>query len=467
MKTFLALLLLLNSALLAGVAPGIDTGTVALYKFENNANDSSGNGHTLTSTSPAVPFVTSPAYEGTYATGTFTTSAYYTLPASLVNALKNKSTYIIECYVYWLSLDAAQQMIFVLDAGGHHLSLETKNTTGLEIQQNGGFTPSTGLTLTTGEWWYIAVTNNGTNMKVYASKASAISQTPLGNLNALPSLTLSGSLSGGAIGIYTGSLNLPLTAYVDKFRFSTVIPATLPTADMKSLPFNVGQRIPSNTLAYRPMNNDTADIVDGVNTYPVVLNANAPAYVSGPGLPPGGGYSTGPYAASTGTTWIEQAPLRSIFGGLSTWSVEFDIYSTDYSGNPVLAMFGTNGNVADWWLIQAFTSGKLRMSVNADALNGASTATNLFPTSTWLHVAWERDGNTLNGYICPSDTTTTTPAITLDVTGRSNTNVPTFQYGQYYMANTNNFSGYMKNFQISNRAYKRYPSVDRPMKVTR
>jgi hypothetical protein len=84
--------------------------TTALYHFENNPNDSSGNGYNLINT--GCTYVTSPAYAGTYAAYGTDNHSNMTFPDDLMTHLKGLSYWKWTWYIYCPTITNEQDMFF-------------------------------------------------------------------------------------------------------------------------------------------------------------------------------------------------------------------------------------------------------------------------------------------------------------------------------------------------------------------
>lgn len=475
MRFILPLLLLFTTQLNAELIGLYWSGRVpfAASQPENSYSDGSGKGNGLIPNFGMVPtYDSSIIYEGSYSATSFGCCVPENNTVGLGRAITTTGKMRFESYFYFSNLSTEKALLTAYTPAPYSkFWYAAIKTDGAPQITNGVTSMVSGVagTVVAGRWYYMSFEAiSGTSTTLYIS---GVTETPKVSVSTTSEPFITGFNMGLQIGRRAwDGLALCSNCYFDSFAISNDTDAERPHPAMR--PFqtktNVSQKIPDGTIAYRPMNNATSDVAKSVgkNMFPVALNTIAPAYVLGPGNPPGGGYSTGPYSAGSGTSWVEQAAMRTLFGGLTEWSVEFDVYSSDYSNQPVLSMFGTNGDINNWWAIQAVTGGAVKVYANTSfSVTGA--ATGLFPTNTWTHVAWEREGNEVRAYVCPSDSSTTTTAVTFDVTGRTQTNIPTFQYGNYYLGTGNNFNGYMKNFQISTKAYKRYPSVSRLFRVVK
>jgi hypothetical protein len=221
MKALALILCLLAGNLGAALA----SGTKALYYFENNGNDESSNGYTLT-TVGTVPYTTTAPTppQGTYSVGTFSDANYFTAPAGLRTALSGAQYYSIE--FYWSKTANVGSEIVMCGQDGTTFWFDWFNDGKIYFVRIGTTNLVSGILSPLSQFYHVAVTNDGTNGKLYINGSVVAT----GASYTLPTLT---SLFIGRY--FTGGASADVSK-VDKMRFSTYasagdVPTVFPIAD--------------------------------------------------------------------------------------------------------------------------------------------------------------------------------------------------------------------------------------------
>jgi hypothetical protein len=217
--------------------------TVALYNFENNALDSSGNNYSLTNTG-GVNFNTTPAPipQGLYdAGGNFSPTTRFQMPSSGTPApgtfyfdFAGLSAYTVEFYVYMNSL-ATMDVFQIYDDNSFQYGLFVRlNSDGsITYYSNGSANGlvSPGGVIAAGAWYHVAITTDAVNKKIFVNNV----------------LRATGPQSGGtplvvSRQLFIGQVFVPLNGFLDQFRFSNVARTSFPTIDPPASAFDERRR---------------------------------------------------------------------------------------------------------------------------------------------------------------------------------------------------------------------------------
>lgn len=220
MRLLLAIFLLATAGLGAAIAPN----TVALYEFENNALDSSGNGYHL-ATVGSVGYATS-AHDGAYSMSYTAAGVELSSTASaLATALSSMTAWTVEFWWfrtaatrstnnYILSCNSAtyRPYIQIGDAASDFLSIGITSDTRLAYAL---------AAQTDGEWHHVAFTGDGSGRKIY-----------LDNVKVAEDATASSwpSVTALKVGSYF-TIATAKSAWIDSLRISNVVRTSFPTVD--------------------------------------------------------------------------------------------------------------------------------------------------------------------------------------------------------------------------------------------
>lgn len=226
------------------------TNLKAYYKFENNANDSSGNSHTLTdigtptydSAADSVPFtyymeadwdnLTSLDLESTSSQYAYETSA------SSTGLDMGSGDFTVEAWFKLESTGAYKGIFFNGGggAGGKRYLLHVTDAEKLEGQIDDDTTAISitgGTTLSVGIWYHGAVVRDGNNLRLYlngVSDAAAVDITGYGSLDSSDAVTVGAEQTVGNV----GNSN-PMDGKIDSVRvFNDVRTATEIASDLKT-----------------------------------------------------------------------------------------------------------------------------------------------------------------------------------------------------------------------------------------
>ncbi len=202
---------------------------IAIYDFNNNYDDSSGNGYNLV---PAgtVPFATTPLpYIYTYSAGVFSDANFYWFPAGLNTALSSQPYIFFQTYVYvdsWVT----QPVIFYITIDGQRTFIELLNTGSVFFRWNAVTMQTAVNAIALKKWHYVAllITSGSADSKIWVSDASSVSSTPAVTNNFSTSI---GTIANGMIGRYGLSTGLYLNGYMGNAWILNESPSAFPVGN--------------------------------------------------------------------------------------------------------------------------------------------------------------------------------------------------------------------------------------------
>ena len=212
--------------------PFPDANSVALYDFENNALDSSGNGFSLSILgAPGFSLTPTPIPQGLYCGGgAFTGADFFYMPydpapapGTFYDDFSGLTAYTIEGYIYVNSLALSQDVMMIYDDNSLQYGLLIRiNTDGsLSYFSNGIaniLTTAAGV-ITASAWYDIAVTTDAVNKKIYVNNVLVATAAQTG-----------GTPSGIGKQVTIGNTGFSaIDGFVDQFLFSNVARASFPT----------------------------------------------------------------------------------------------------------------------------------------------------------------------------------------------------------------------------------------------
>jgi hypothetical protein len=218
----------------------IAPGTIALYEFENNGLDSSGNGYDLVEVG-TVPFQAGGPAGGAYQAGPFTDTDYFNTPAGFNAALSGLSVWTWEFYVTPNSVANSPIVLLSVDDGLAFFEILPPPFEGAgkfhRLFARPVLAQSADGEFVVGNTYHVAVVCDGSSVSVYKALYSG------GELG--PHSLIASAASGATFGTVTdsfvgrSSLAFPtfaLDGYVDEMRISNVARTSFPTVD----PDNIG-----------------------------------------------------------------------------------------------------------------------------------------------------------------------------------------------------------------------------------
>ena len=393
----------------ANVAASI-TGTVSLLMLQNNRFlDNSINNNTISVTTGApkcFPFSAFAPSKYFTLDNSIGVSAYFSGTVGDYLVLPNYGTgssasydaiinwyqpryYSIECWINPTGYAVTAQspvLIGNMDpvAGTNYWSfglfsggvLRFKYYNGVEV------TFSTTTSVPIGTWSHIAFVKVGLNMLLYIngviSASAIISGTP--QWNAATQLTI-GQNNGSAWGGYVYNLRINSSLFSTSNPFNSAIypaVAALPSATLGSAPALAGSGVQLLTA-------QSATFVD-----------NSPnSYAMNNGIAPfSGTYS---YLFNGSNQFINYSnPAALAFGTNAAFTIEFWLYVTNWSTNPIILDWRPSATQGVYITIYSNTSGQIRFyTSSADRITTSIT----IPTHTWAHVALVRSAAVTKLYI--------------------------------------------------------------------
>jgi len=202
----------------------IQPSTLALYKFENNGDDSSANGYNL-ATQGTVPYTSDYKcpINSDVSAGQFTATNYFLGPANLNTRLTGMSVYTIEFYLYLTSYAGNPTIVqFVNSLGNNQIQVRAGTTKGTIRWWANNVETNTAEIFVLNQWNHIAVTSNGTQRTLYYNNNIALGP---------------GTLAGAFGTVTSVRIGNPtwfgeyVTGYLDNFRISNVCRTSFPTLD--------------------------------------------------------------------------------------------------------------------------------------------------------------------------------------------------------------------------------------------
>jgi len=212
--------------------PFPDANSVALYDFENNALDSSGNGFSLSILgAPGFSLTPTPIPQGLYCGGgAFTGADFFYMPydpapapGTFYDDFSGLTAYTIEGFVYVNSLPSTQDVMMIYDDVNFQYGLLIRiNSDGsISYYANGllnVLTTAAGV-VTAGAWYDIAVTTDATNKKIYVNNVLVATAAQTG-----------GTPSGIGKQLAIGNTGFSaLDGFIDQLLFSNVARTSFPT----------------------------------------------------------------------------------------------------------------------------------------------------------------------------------------------------------------------------------------------
>ena len=246
----------------------------------------------------------------------------------------------------------------------------------------GGITVSTTASVPIGTWSHIAFVKVGLNILLYIngviSATAIINGTPQWN-TAYP-LTI-GSWNGTPWGGYVYNLRINSSLFSTSTPYNSAIypaVAALPSATLGSAPTLAGSGVQLLTV-------QSSTFID-----------NSPnSYAMNNGIAPfSGTYS---YLFNGSNQFINYSnPAALAFGTNAAFTIEFWLYVTNWSTNPVILDWRPSGTQGVYITIYSNTSGQIRFfTSSADRI----TSGIVIPTHTWAHVALVRSAAVTKLYI--------------------------------------------------------------------
>jgi len=200
----------------------IAANTIALYNFENNALDSSGNGYDLVTVGTLAYNTTpTPIPQGLMDVGVFSDSNYFDTPGGFKTALSGLAAGTIEGYVYFNSITNTPMICSWNDSTDNYFYVTAAGALGFTQQSVTNIESAPGLIIT-GGWYDVAATWDGSNLNIY------INNTNVGSVSASYETQ---AMTAFLIGRFNLADGFSLDGYMDELRFSSVARTTFPTVD--------------------------------------------------------------------------------------------------------------------------------------------------------------------------------------------------------------------------------------------
>lgn len=200
--------------------------TVALYNFENNGLDSSGNGYDLV-VNGVVPFTNDPTKvsQGAYAAGQFSDANYFSMPAGFKAAWTGLNAWTVEFYAYVQSFGVNDPVLIDLSDSNGQWTFQIRSNGTFAFVTNNQSAINTGAIYAPGTKVNIGITFDGNNVKIYMNNVVVATSG-----NGFPGST-GNPTTDQTLGRF-GLLPLfSLAGYLDQLRFSNVARTTFPTVD--------------------------------------------------------------------------------------------------------------------------------------------------------------------------------------------------------------------------------------------
>lgn len=225
MKALWLVLWLATATAQAAVA----SGTLALYKFENDLTDSSGNGYTLSQNGTLTFHTTPTPPQGAYAVGGFS-GAVNGYSAALRTAASGSTTYTFEAYIYVTDLSTQRMIWSGGSSSASSIFFSVLNTGAIRwTSDDANIYDSTAGDIAVNTWYYVAFVVNGTSLKVYKGLPGVAPSLVKDVTATSPESPTAGNFYLGAYSLATGIFNF--SGYIDAVRFSNVARTSLPTSD--------------------------------------------------------------------------------------------------------------------------------------------------------------------------------------------------------------------------------------------
>jgi hypothetical protein len=432
--------------------------TEALWEFKNNFADSSVSTFNLTQGGSSTSFLSlSPGtYVGNYQAGPFVNSGinavnYLVAPTAFNTVFaRNFPSFTIEAYVYLSAFNGGNGGcvwgFFRNGINTAEWSLRLLDNGGVRIIYNDTASDSAAGIISLGQWYHTAVTYDGYSYKAYVSPVSAISSTPVININ----IGLVGGLSSatnftiGAVP-YSTSYLFPLGAqgYVANVRVCSSVKTSFPILDSDKIQSN---GILPNTIALYPFNGNSSD--SGQNALNLTVGGTVP-YATTPVPKPSyitGAQVAGPYSATN--KFFGPTGLKERFSNLTAYTIQFYVYLSSLTAVNQYVCAWDSG--VDLCGIIVDNTGKIGY------LKGATyrqTAAGAIATNTWTHVAVVVTGGNVSIYVNGALSAGPISA------GTAHGTVANFTIGAY-LNGVYPVDGYIANFRLDNVARTSFPTVD-------
>ncbi len=226
------------------------TSTLAEYRFEQNGNDSSGNGNNLT-TVGTIPYSGSIYKEGAYSAGPFSTSNYFTLPAgSIVFGI---NSFTISTWFYYSS--GSNQMIYE-NTGANTVDFFV-NSDSFKVTIQGVVNVFTyALGSPSNSWILLTVTYSYGNWTYYVN----------GTQEGTASQSFTGTETAGYLGNDSATTG-PVTGYLDDFRLYNCVLSAAEVSTLASGPTPTPTWTPTATPTWTPTRTNTPTITQTFTPY--------------------------------------------------------------------------------------------------------------------------------------------------------------------------------------------------------
>lgn len=405
------------------VSTNVASGTIALFRFENNLLDSGIHGHTLeqagtlrynTSTQLQIP-------EGVASAGPFSNVGYATGTQPLLSALSNLNAWSFEFLSRSISRANNPKLLsWVNETGENYISLLNSPAGSVKVSISGdSFTVS--KSAIDSNIFSLGLTYDGSNVRIYLDNLLLLTTGVNGYTGTVTGLYVGTSYSG-VQGAYSG--------FLDGLRFSDHAKTKFPTID------NFGPSgIPTSTVSlYRFENN----FDDETNNYPLVGEGNLFFSSS---VVNEGSYSVGNFRKENYISGTES--LNTVLSTFDkTYTFELRCYLSGTPTTMSLFSFSNSGLEQDFRVVTG--SGLQWRAGNATIGMG----TNVLNTG-WNDIAFSFDGVNRRSYVNGVLKTVTS-------SNPSNSylnNIQSFTIGKNFFDSSLSrpFSGFIDYFRISNR----------------